>query len=1191
VTEAELPPAPGSEKDIFLSHATPDKDTAYRLCRLIEEQGVRCWIAPRDVMPGDDYGESIIRAIEGTSVTVLLLSSHSNTSIHVRNEIERATSKRKRVIPVRLEGILPNRSLELHLSTAQWVDASRLGMDQVALQLVQAVRGELSKATIPSRVAPSSGTPSSHSSRLHIVPKGLRSFDAHDADFFLELLPGPRDREGLPDSIRFWKTRIEEPDADNTFAVGLIYGPSGCGKSSLVKAGLLPRLSDSVVPVYVEATAEETETRLLNGLRKRSPNLSPNLNLKETLAALRRGQGVPAGKKVLIVLDQFEQWLHARRDEQGTELVDALRQCDGSRVQCVVMVRDDFWMAATRFMRELEIRLVEGQNSAAVDLFDKDHARKVLTAFGRAFGKLPESTGEMSGEAKQFLSQAVSGLAQEGKVVSVRLALFAEMMKGRPWTPASLKEVGGTEGVGVTFLEETFSAATAPPEHRYHQRAARAVLKSLLPESGTDIKGHMRSHAELLETSGYASRPREFDDLVSILDAEIRLLTPTDPEGKEGEFPSPPPPPHPVARASPEFPSPGTPGEGRVRAYRAPTEENPSPQPSPGVPGEGGDKDGRPGNKYYQLTHDYLVPALRDWLTRKQKETRRGRAELLLTDRAGVWNARPENRQLPSLGQWLSIRLLTKKKGWTPPQRKMMGRARRFHVMRGAALALFLALATLTGLTVRKRVAEQQAAERRTDSEVVALANRLMNGDQGEFAAALPKLEEHADRAVPILLAEMGRNLSSASNMDKAILGKRQANAAVALLKMNQPAKAWLLLKHSHDPTARSYLIDRLGLLGADPKAVIQRLDEETDVGIRRALILSLGEFGEQQLGSDQRAALTTKLRDLYRTDPDPGIHAAAEWLLRSWKQDVSQKWSKEQEAEKLKDIAKTLTVGKANAPPQWYVNSQGQTMVVVPGPVVFLMGSPKETGYEDDERQHKTRIPRTFAIAAEAVTAAQYREFKKTDETGGGDLPVVDVSWYDAAAYCNWLSDQEGIPKNQWCYEIEDGVVTKMKANYLGLDGYRLPTEAEMEYATRAGASTSRYYGESEDLLSKYAWYSDNSQGKTWPVGSRKPNDLGLFDSLGNVWCWCQDKYGDYPNMTGDEAVDDKEGDLNVMKDDRRVLRGGSFYVEASFVRSAYRLGNVPADRDYNSGFRAARTLRLVPFTSLPPTAEGGRF
>src|SRR5207253_871166 len=170
------------------------------------------------------------------------------------------------------------------------------------------------------------------------------------------------------------------------------------------------------------------------------------------------------------------------------------------------MVRDDFWLAVSRFLRELEVRLVEGQNSALVDLFPLRHAEKVLAAFGRAFGILPENPSETSKDQKQFLEQAVSGLAQEGKVISVRLALFAEMMKGKAWTPATLREVGGTEGVGVTFLEATFTAATAPPEHRYHQNAARGVLKALLPESGTNIKGHMRSFADLLEASGYRSR-------------------------------------------------------------------------------------------------------------------------------------------------------------------------------------------------------------------------------------------------------------------------------------------------------------------------------------------------------------------------------------------------------------------------------------------------------------------------------------------------------------------------------------------------------------------------------------------------------------------------------------------------------------------------------------------------------------
>ena len=89
---------------------------------------------------------------------------------------------------------------------------------------------------------------------------------------------------------------------------------------------------------------------------------------------------------MLLVVDQLEQWLFARQGEHGTELVDALRQCDGEHLQAICLVRDDFWMATTRFMRDLEIDLVPDRNIAAVDLFDAKHARKVLAAYGRAYG-------------------------------------------------------------------------------------------------------------------------------------------------------------------------------------------------------------------------------------------------------------------------------------------------------------------------------------------------------------------------------------------------------------------------------------------------------------------------------------------------------------------------------------------------------------------------------------------------------------------------------------------------------------------------------------------------------------------------------------------------------------------------------------------------------------------------------------
>ena len=222
---------------------------------------------------------------------------------------------------------------------------------------------------------------------------------------------------------------------------------------------------------------------------------------------MRKGRVLGAGRKLLLVIDQFEQWLHARRGDEDSELIAALRQCDGEHVQAIVLVRDDFWLAVSRFLGDLEVELIQGHNTAVVDLFDTRHATKVLTAFGAALGNLPENAKEITKDQRQFLDQAIAELAQGKKVVSVRLALFAEMMKGKPWTPATLREVGAAAGVGVTFLEETFVSPQANPRHRMHQKAAQAVLKALLPESGTDIKGQMRSEQELQAAAGNAARP------------------------------------------------------------------------------------------------------------------------------------------------------------------------------------------------------------------------------------------------------------------------------------------------------------------------------------------------------------------------------------------------------------------------------------------------------------------------------------------------------------------------------------------------------------------------------------------------------------------------------------------------------------------------------------------------------------
>ena len=154
---------------------------------------------------------------------------------------------------------------------------------------------------------------------------------------------------------------------------------------------------------------------------------------------------------------------------------------------------------------------------------------------GRVRARIRETTGRNRQGTEGFLASGrVRTCSVEGKGrVQCAGVICVEMMKSKAWTPATLKEVGGTEGIGLTFLEETFCARTAPPRHRYHQEAARAILRALLPGPGSDIRGAMRSRAELLEASSHAGRLRDFDDLIHILDSELRLITPADPEGEQ----------------------------------------------------------------------------------------------------------------------------------------------------------------------------------------------------------------------------------------------------------------------------------------------------------------------------------------------------------------------------------------------------------------------------------------------------------------------------------------------------------------------------------------------------------------------------------------------------------------------------------------------------------------------------------
>lgn len=444
-----------------------------------------------------------------------------------------------------------------------------------------------------------------------------------------------------------------------------------------------------------------------------------------------------------------------------------------------------------------------------------------------------------------------------------------------------------------------------------------------------------------------------------------------------------------------------------------------------------------------------------------------------------------------------------------------------------------------------------------------------------------------------------------------------KADLAIADFSKGDSEPLWHILRRDADPSVRAYVIERLPSSRViQAQALVNRLLDVEDAGERAALILSLGGFTEQQLPQAKRKTLGAMLTGIYRSDPDPEVHSATDWLLRHRNnhpspaaffqedyaflhstQGASQPRAEWEQTANLDAIDRELT-GTSSPKRDWAINAEGHTMVVIRPVRTFQMGSPGDEPRRDaGESLHTVRIPRNYAISNKEVSVAQFqrylddsgRAFKwhealqrrfptHPDEfTAWKENPQFATIWYDAAAYCNWLSKRDGIPHEQWVYpdEIEPGMV--MPADYLHRTGYRLPTEAEWEFAARAGTLTAHFFGDGVALLDRYAWFMANSENHGWPVGMTKPNQFGLFDMYGNAWEWVQDRYLEYSTDSKKTFVDNEDRQLVVTNDAKRIRRGGSWSYDKETTRSAHRgapNGYQLNDRKDSVGFRVARTL-----------------
>jgi len=232
----------------------------------------------------------------------------------------------------------------------------------------------------------------------------------------------------------------------------------------------------------------------------------------------------------------------------------------------------------------------------------------------------------------------------------------------------------------------------------------------------------------------------------------------------------------------------------------------------------------------------------------------------------------------------------------------------------------------------------------------------------------------------------------------------------------------------------------------------------------------------------------------------------------------------------------------------QLYINSIGVKFALIPAGE-FSMGSQadEKERFDWEGPVHNVKIPKPFYLAIYPVTQQQWKMLMGENPSyfKGDNLPVEQVSWEDVQRFIRKLNEKEGSDK------------------------YRLPSETEWEYAARAGTTTRYYFGDGVSELPDYAWYSDNSEGRTHPIGQKKPNHWGLYDMHGNIWEWVQDMWHNNYDGAPTDGSSWEGGDNS-----NRVLRGGSWRSIAGSCRSAFRRTRGAVDRRHRFGFRLVRIL-----------------
>ena len=600
----------------------------------------------------------------------------------------------------------------------------------------------------------------------------------------------------------------------------------------------------------------------------------------------------------------------------------------------------------------------------------------------------------------------------------------------------------------------------------------------------------------------------------------------------------------------------------------------------------------------YPTARDFaedLRQSLKDMLTRKQKETRRGRAELLLKDRAELWSERPDHRFLPNSIEYVNIRLFTDSKSWTAQQRRLITNAGRRHALRWICLmAVILPIAwgiqhQVTSRTrERVKTAIDGVLNSNSDSsqiamrELMALPREIVRNElrvratvsdnDRRFRVACAQ-SELGDVDVAYLVSQIETApADEADNLIVALGHSRQKALATIRADVEKCDRAghWLLkarlalvalylgesefaadmcqIEDRSDPTRRGWFIESFCGWHGDVSKLVSFFQKTEETGLRSATCLGLAGMARESVTDSARTAWNPLFTDWFQLAPDGVTHSAAGLPLLFWGLEISL-------VDSMKQVESTR---------DWYINSVGMTMMTVPPHQLARRAQLTESD----------NLLSPFLISDREVTIAQFDAFLADPNCPAPEKPATfpkyvqpypsfpahEITWFDAVEYCNWLSRQEGFAP---CYER-----TGQKDHFGNDDwqfnehsnGYRLPSELQWEYACRAGTTTPYSFG---DGLFQVRNANLSTTGLDH-CAIRFPNGWGLFDMHGNVAEWCNDSR---PNVTG-------------VTQRIQTIRGGDRFMSPGSSRSEKSHDTYGHFQTARLGFRVAR----VPSTSEAP-------